>query len=113
MSPATTATAAHAIAGGELTVTLETAKAEFMVSEPTRIDVVYSGTKGVQVQLSWMGRNSLGRPSNYAVELRAADGEKTGVVAVMGSSWVQMQPLGLGTPAIWAAMTPGAVGKSA
>ena len=54
---------------GKLVVTLsvDAAEARFMVSEPIYAEIEFRGDPGVEVQMSWMGRNELGRPSNYAL----------------------------------------------
>lgn len=53
----------------ELIVRLELEQTSFMVSEPVFAELRFEGDEGVEVELSWMGRNSLGRPENYRLWL--------------------------------------------
>lgn len=63
----------YPIDGRTLTATLTTSKPALMVSEPGHAILEFVG-EGVEVEVSWMGRNGLGRPDNYRVKLIDAGG---------------------------------------
>lgn len=60
----------------ELFVALSVDAKQFMVSEPIYAEVEFRGDPGVEVELEWMGRNELGRPSNYALAFVDARGPR-------------------------------------
>ena len=61
--------------GRQMAIALRLEANRFMVSEPIFAFVELSGDPGVEAELSWMGRNQLGRPENYAARLIDADGK--------------------------------------
>jgi hypothetical protein len=76
---------------GELVVTLSLDADSFMVSEPIYAEIEFRGDPGVEVEMAWMGRNGLGRPSNYALAFVDAGGEARPVpdpgMQFGGQSW--------------------------
>ncbi|MBI5515155.1 MAG: HEAT repeat domain-containing protein [Deltaproteobacteria bacterium] len=63
------------VGGRALVASLRPDRSRFMVSEPVYARVVFeAATEPVEVELSWMGRNSLGRPENYRLTFRDAQG---------------------------------------
>jgi len=63
----------YPIDGRTLTARLTTSKPSLMVSEPGYAILEFVG-EGLEVEVEWMGRNGLGRPDNYRVELSDAAG---------------------------------------
>jgi hypothetical protein len=74
------ARARFTVGGRAVTVSLVPDRERFMVSEPVFARVVFEVDEGpVEVELSWMGRNSLGRAENYRLTFLDAQGRPRAV----------------------------------
>ncbi|HLT35901.1 MAG TPA: HEAT repeat domain-containing protein [Enhygromyxa sp.] len=76
----------------ELIVALSLDSDRVMVSEPSYAELTFRGSPGVEVEMAWMGRNALGRPSNYALAFVDGSGATLAVPEVGpefgGQSWI-------------------------
>jgi hypothetical protein len=82
-----------AVSRAVLRVSLVPDAPSVMVGEPSFVTMVIEnvGAEAVTLEYSWMGRNDLGRPSNYSIEAQDAQGAAVPVAPIGpefgGQSW--------------------------
>lgn len=77
---------------GQLVVSLTLDSDRVMLSEPSYAEIVFHGSPEVEVEMAWMARNGLGRPSNYALAFVDQSGTTLAIpdagLEFGGQSWI-------------------------